>query len=266
MPDLLVYHRRRIDFLHVVEHLQRVEQLLHARPVIAVQHGFAQRFHRDFRQLGLEPGLFQPLLHRGKIVRPANHFDRAVFVGKHVLGARLQRRLHHLVLARARRENELAAVLEHEADRAVGAQVAAVLDEGVAHIGHGAGAVVGEAVDHHRRAGDAVAFIAHLLVVGAFERARAALGGVLDVVLGHVDVARFFDRQAQARVHVGVGSPHARRHGDLPDQAGENLAPLGVSDRLLVLDIGPLGMSRHDYCPDFLCQLIILALRRARAS
>ncbi len=76
----------------------------------------------------------------------------------------------------------MAAVLEHEGDRAFLAQVAAVLGEGVAHFGHGAGAVVGHAVDDDRRAADAVALVAHFLVRFAVRAARAALDGALDVV------------------------------------------------------------------------------------
>ena len=97
---------------------------------------------------------------------------RAVLVGDHVVGAGLQRHFHHLVLVGAGRENELAAVLELERDRAFGAHVAAVLAERVAHFGHGAHPVVGHAVDDDRRAADAVAFVADFLVVARLRGCR----------------------------------------------------------------------------------------------
>src|SRR5213082_888655 len=49
-------------------------------------------------------------------------------------------------------KDELAAMLEEIRHRAVGAEVAAVLGEGMAHFRHGARAVVGHAVHHDRRA------------------------------------------------------------------------------------------------------------------
>jgi hypothetical protein len=69
----------------------------------------------------------------------------------------------------------------------------------VAHFGRGAGAVVGHAVDHHRRAADAVTLVADLLVVHAFQLAAAAGDRRLQLVLRHVAQPRLVERQAQAR-------------------------------------------------------------------
>ncbi|MNN44940.1 hypothetical protein D3C81_1592500 [compost metagenome] len=135
---------------------------------------------------------------------------------------------------------------EHECHRAFGAHVAAMLGERVAHFGHGSGAVVGQAVDDDGRAGQAVAFVADLFVVGAFQAAHAALDRALDVVLGHVRVHGLVDRQAQARVGVGIAAAKLGGHGDFLDQAGPDLAALGVSGGFLVFDIGPFRVTGHD--------------------
>ncbi|MNV89726.1 hypothetical protein D3C71_1840440 [compost metagenome] len=109
----------------------------------------------------------------------------------------------------------------------------------MADFGHGAGTVVGQAVDDDRRAGQAVAFVADFLVVRAFQATHAALDRALDVVLGHVRVHGLVDRQAQARVGVGIAAAKLGGHGDFLDQARPDLAPLGVSSGFLVFDIGP---------------------------
>ena len=82
---------------------------------------------------------------------------------------------------------------ELEGDRAFGAHVAAVLGQGVTHVGHRTGAVVGRAVDDQAGAADAVAFVADFFVVHAFELAGTLENGVLNGVLGHVAVAGLGD-------------------------------------------------------------------------
>src|SRR5262249_3129941 len=143
-------------------------------------------------------------------------------------------------------EYELAAVLEEERNRAVGTEVAAGFRERVAHVGHGPGLVVGQAVHEYGGAPDAVAFIAHLLVVGSFEAPDAALDGALDVVPGHVAGIGLVHRQAQPRVGVGIAASQARCNRDFLDQPGENLAALRVLAVLAVLGVGPLAVAGHE--------------------
>src|SRR5439155_9161426 len=209
------------------------------------EHAFSGGFHRDIGERRLEPRLREAASHRDEIGGRADHFDRAVVVPDDVLGARVERGFHHVFLARPRREHELAAVLEEERDRAVGAEVAAVLGERVAHLRDGAGAVVGHAIHHHRGAARPVALVADLLVGGALQAARAALRSALDRVLGHVRVVRLVDREAQPRVHRRIGPAQTRGHRDLLDEPREDLALLGVRRRFLVLYVGPSGMSCH---------------------
>ncbi len=134
---------------------------------------------------------------------------RAVVVIDDVVGPGFQRRVHQLVLVGARREDELPAMLEQKRDRAVGPEVAAVFGERMADVGDGANAVVGQAIDDHRGAVDAVALVADFLVVDAFELAGAALDRALDRVLGHVVGRGLVDREPQPRVGRDVAAAHA---------------------------------------------------------
>ncbi len=143
------------------------------------------------------------------------------------------------------REHELAAFLELEGDRAFGAHVAAVLAEGVAHLGHGAHPVVGHRVDDDRRAADAVALVADLLVGDAFEVAGRLVDVLLDRVGRHVRALGLLDREAQPRIHRQVAAAVARGDHDLADQPGPDLAALLVLAALAVLDVRPLGMTGH---------------------
>jgi hypothetical protein len=136
-------------------------------------------------------------------------------------------------------------VLELEGHRALGAHVAAVLAEGVAHLGHGAHAVVGHGVDDDGRAADAVALVADFLVAHAFEVAGGLVDVALDGVGRHVGRLGLLDRQAQARVGRRVAAAGAGRDHDFTDDAGPDLAALFVLAALAVLDIGPFAVSGH---------------------
>src|SRR5690606_27681062 len=160
-----------------------------------------------------------------------------------VFRAGFQRDFHHLFLGGAGSEQELAAVLEHEGDRAFLAQVAAVLGKGVAHFGHGAGAVVGHAVHDDGSSADTVAYIAHFVVVVAVSAARAAGDRALNGVLGHVGVSAFVPGHAQTGVGVGIGAAGAGGHRDFTNDFGPQLAALGVLAPFAVLNIGPFTVS-----------------------
>ena len=218
---------------------------MHLDGVVARIDGFRCRLHDDFGHFGLEAGRFQRFLDGGEIVHGSEYFEAAFFIGDDVVGARFQGRFHQLVFVGARREQQLAAVLEHEGDGAFVAHVAAILVEGVAHFGHRAHLVVGHAFDDDGRAAHAVAFVAHFFVVGAIDAAAAAVDRALDVVFRHIGVSRLVDRQAQARIGDGVGAAHAGRDRDFLDQARPDFAALGIGGSLFMLDIGPFAMSCH---------------------
>src|SRR5690606_15145866 len=254
---LVLEHGVRVHLLGVVELLEGVDQLLDALAVLGVQLDLDVGTHRDLGDLGLEPGRLEAALEGPEIGRRAEDLDPALVVRGDVLRARLDGGFHHRVLGGAGSEQELAAVRELERDRAVGAEVPVVLGEGMADLGDGAGAVVGQAVDDHRGAAGAVAFVADFLVGRAVELTRATLDGAPDGVLGHVGVGRLVHGEPQPRVRLRVGPAPLRGDGQLPDDPRENLAALGVGPLLLVLDVGPFGMTRH--------RLLYLALHRGRA-
>jgi hypothetical protein len=62
------------------------------------------------------------------------------------------------------------------------------------------------------------------------------LDRAVDVVLRHVLLAGFLNRDAEPEVRVRIGQARARRDGDLPRELGEELAALIVGDALLTLD------------------------------
>src|SRR5262249_56649102 len=79
----------------------------------------------------------------------------------------------------------------------------------------------------------------------AFEGAAAALDRVVDAVLGHVGLAGLVDREAQARIAVGITPTELGGDGDLLDKPGEDLALLSIRGRLAVLDVRPFAVTCH---------------------
>ena len=121
-----------------------------------------------------------------------------------------------------------------------------MLGEGVADLGAGAVAVVGQRLDQNGDAGRAVA-----LVDDPFDRGTVGAGAgadvdrFLDLVLGHRGVSRLLHRRGQRRVAVDVAAAVAGGDGDRPRQLAEELAAFGVGGALLVFDRVPLGMPGH---------------------
>src|SRR5690606_17519456 len=142
-------------------------------------------------------------------------------------------------------EQELAAVLEHEGDRAFLAQIATVLAERMAHFGHSADAIVGHAIDDHGSTTHAIALVADFLVVGAIGPARAALDGALDVFLGHVGCRALVPCHAQARIGVGVGAAGAGGNRDFTNDFCPELASFSVLATFSVLDVRPFTVTGH---------------------
>ena len=154
---------------------------------------------------------------------------------------------HQVVLAVALGvDDDHALLVEQVGHRARLAEVAAVLVERVADLGAGAVAVVRRGLHQQRHAARAVALVHDRLErVGVAARARALGDGALDVVLGHRRVLGLLDGQRERRVALDVAAALLGRHRDGARELGEELAPAGVDDRLLVLDPRPLGMTGH---------------------
>src|SRR5215469_16461927 len=74
---------------------------------------------------------------------------------------------------------------------------------------------------------------------------RATRDRALDIILRHVELARFFNRHLQAVVRFGVRRPALRRENDLFAELGKERPALRVDLALLQLNIVPLGMPRH---------------------
>ena len=119
-----------------------------------------------------------------------------------------------------------------------------MLGEGVADLGAGAVAVVGQRLDQDRRAARPVA-----LEDDPLDRRRIGAGAgpavdrPLDVVLGHRGVARLLHRGGEGRVGVRVSPALARRNRDRARELGELLAPLRVRGRFAVLDRRPFRVT-----------------------
>src|SRR5436190_24147059 len=64
----LVEHGRRIDVLYVVERFERIQQLLHARRVVAGHFDFGGGFHRHFGEFRLEAGFGESILDGDELV------------------------------------------------------------------------------------------------------------------------------------------------------------------------------------------------------
>ena len=136
-------------------------------------------------------------------------------------------------------------MLELESHRALGAHVAAVFAEGVAHIGHGAHTVVGHGVHKDGRAPDAVAFVADFFVVHAFEVAGGLVDVALDGVGRHVGRLGLVNGQTQARVGQGVPTARARGDHDLAHTPGPDALTLFVLTPFAVLNICPFAVASH---------------------
>src|SRR6185437_6838391 len=114
------------------------------------------------------------------------------------------------------------------------------------HVGRGPVPVVGQAFHQHRDPARGVTLVTDRLVGGSARlQPGAAADGPVDVVAGHRVLLSLLHRIVQRGVAGRVGPAGPRRHLDVLDQLGEQLAPPGVDDRLLVLGRGPLGVAAH---------------------
>src|SRR4029077_17104876 len=130
----------------------------------------------------------------------------------YVLGAGVDRDDQIVFAVAVGIDDDDAAFLKDPGDRARLAEVAVMLAEGVAHVGTGAVAVVGQGVDQDRRAAGAVALEEHLLDrVGVGADPRPAVNRPLDVFLRHRGFAGLLHRGRQRRVGIRIGPAIARR-------------------------------------------------------
>ena len=90
-----------------------------------------------------------------------------------------------------------------------------------------------------------VSLVGDLFVIDALEVAGALEDRPLDVVVRHVLRFRRVDGETQTRVAFGISASGTCRNGDFTNELRELRPPLGIEDRLLPLDLGPLVMTGH---------------------
>src|SRR6185295_16310041 len=195
----------------------------------------------------LHPGLLQGGGDGVEAVRFGSDLEAVRAVVDHVLGAGVDRLLHHLVLGGAGLHRDAALAVEHPGHRVLRGHVAAAPGEGGAHVRHRPRAVVRQALHDHRHPRRAVALVADLLVVGALQLAGALLDRALDVLVGHVRFLGRVHRYAEARVAGGVPAAQPGRHGQLLDDLVEELALGGAHRLLLALDLRPAVVAGHGF-------------------
>ena len=146
----------------------------------------------------------------------------AAFAGDHVVGAGLDRGIQHGVIGGgAALIFDDTGVLEHEGDRAGLAEIAAGLAEERADVGGGAIAVVGQRLDDDSDAAGAITLVTDL-VIALRLAAHRLLDGALDIVLGHVLLARRNDGRLRVWVEAAADDSTAMMripccHGSLND-------------------------------------------------
>ena len=113
----------------------------------------------------------------------------------------------------------------------------------------GAIAIVGQYFQEQRNAAGTVPLIDDLVVVHRGVSVRATAYRPFDVVGRHVRRLGIGDHGAKPWMHIRVAATRTGGDREFFDDAREQLAALGVSGALLVLDRMPLGMARHGETP-----------------
>src|SRR5882757_1258098 len=236
----------RVDVLHVVAVLERVDQAEHLAGALGVQRHGHRRQEARLGRLVVVARVLQRLADRDQVGR-LGHDLEAVAEVVDLLGARVEHGEQHVVLAEVTLgDDHDALAVEHVRHRARVGHVAAVAGHRGADLAGRAVAVVGQALDEHGDPVGSVALVRDRLPVGAAGLlARATFAGPLDVVRGHGGLPCLLDRVVERRVAVRITPAGARGDLDVLDQLREQLAALGIEVGLLVLGGGPLGVAAH---------------------
>ena len=246
-----------VDVLQVFQLLQLVHQTHDLLRIRQRHFRGVGRDHGEFRALRLHALGMEGFLH-GRQVSGAGVDDPFVF-GIFVIVTAGFRHGHHEIVFVSRsavraggvllvprlhflRDHDLALLLELEGHRTGGAQAAARMGEGAAHVSCGAVAVVRQGFAVHGDARRAVPLIHHRLVVrSVLAGAERFIDGGLDLVLGKRIALGLFDGSRQRSIVVRVRvSTFLRRHGDVARKLGEERRPLRILCRFAMLGGGPL--------------------------
>ena len=165
-----------------------------------------------------------------------------------ILGTGVERGLESIILRILRCiDVELALSLEHPGHGIRRAEVAAAARKPVPNLGDSPVGIVGHREDQDRDPSRTITLVCNLLVFDTFELARPLLDRPLDVFLRHRCCPRGLDRRSQPRITCGIATAELRGHRDLADELGEMSAALGVSRRLVMLDLLPFAVTSHSY-------------------
>src|SRR5262249_18397935 len=135
---------------------------------------------------------------------------------------------------------------EQVRDRASVGHRAAVAGQSGPDFGSGPVPVIGQALDEQRDAAGRVTLVRHRLVRGTARlKTRAAAYRPVDVVVGDRAALGLLHGVVERRVGGHVTATAARRHLDVLDQLGEELAAPCVDRSLRVLRGGAVGVAAH---------------------
>ncbi len=156
-----------------------------------------------------------------KVLRRRHHFHHAVIIAADIIRPGIRRDLHDPVfIGTGGKENHPDAI-KQIGHRAVGAEIAAVLAEYMAHLADRAVAVVGSTFHQHRDPAWGVALVTHRLVTDTLQLAGPPLDGPVDGLAGHIARQGLVHRGAQGRVTGRIAATGTGSHRDLADQLGE---------------------------------------------
>ena len=238
------------DILHVIVVIQAVDQAVELLDNVSIVHINPAVRSRADRRLGEAPaGRLERLENIGEVLRYGID-DVGALVILEVLGPGLDG-LHHqdLFPVSGIVEHQNAALLEHEAHAAGGAEIATVAVKGMADIAGGAVAVVGQCADDEGHSGRSVALVADFLEVGCVHGAGRAPDAALNVVIRHVLASGLCDDVAQRAVDVRIGPSGTHGNLNLAPEFRVDFRPGSIRSTLFPLDIIPLGVTCHRRAP-----------------
>src|SRR3954452_5447795 len=236
--------------LHVVEVLEGVDELEHLDRDVVLQRHRDARHPGDVGRVDRQAGVRAGDPDRMRVGRVSDDLERLAEVVD-LLGPRFEHGDQDVVLGQpvGLRHQHDALAVEQVRHRAGVSGVAAVAGDRRPHLGCGPVPVVGQALDHDRDAAGGVRLVGDLLVRRSVTQlAAAALDRPVDVVVGDRLPLGLGDGVRQRRVARGVAAAGPRGHLNRLGQLCEQLAALGVDDRLLVLRGRPLGVAAHEFC------------------
>src|SRR5690606_17478319 len=236
----------RVDVLHVVEVLERVDEAHEATRVLDSHRHLDRGDERGLGGLVVEARVDDRGADGDQVGRLGDDLPLLARV-LDLLRARLEGRLEDRVLVRRLlHDRDDALAIEVVGDGAGVAHRPVVAGHGDAHVRGRAVAVVRQALDEHRDAAGAVALVHDRLVVDAAAvQATAALDRAVDVVIGDGRLLRALHRVVQCGVALEVRASVASRDLDVLDELREQLAALRIDRGLLVLGRRPLGVACH---------------------